>query len=109
MVSAQGLLDRWAIEDGIDPAKISFEGYDFRSKKTLGYCQLDRYGISHIHLNEKLRDHPLCATETLWHEYSHAWNNDDGKPDGHGCKFWRHYFKRPWMILIYLVSGFVIM
>lgn len=107
-MSEQKQLIDWAMADGIDPGKMKFEGYDFTSKGTLGYCQLDRNGISHIHLNEKLKHHPILAKATLWHEYCHAWNNDDGKPDGHDGRFWRHYFGKPWFFLIYLVSGFVI-
>ena len=104
----QRQLREWATADGIDPAKIYFHGYDFASRGTLGYCQIDKDGVSHIHLNKKLKDHPICATETLWHEYCHAWNNDDGKPDGHNGGFWCHYFGKPWYFLIYLVSGFVL-
>lgn len=104
----QRQLREWAIADGIDPGKIRFDGYDFTSKGVLGYCLMDKNGVSHIHLNKGFEDHPILAKATLWHEYCHAWGNDDGTEDGHSSGFWSHYFGKPWYFLIYLVSGFVL-
>lgn len=93
-------LRAWCKEYGIEPDRITFEGWHNLNEDTtivLGTCS---YIFNPLHceirLGDKFEKRKLGWLETsvLWHEFCHANAAlEDGIPDTHN-KHWRDYRKR---------------